>query len=368
MKIIHKYILKETIAPFLLALFVVTFILLFVKIDRIADNVINKGVPLTTVFIVLGNMALYLFRITIPIAFMTAILLSLGRMSSENELLALRSLGISLHRLLTPVVILAVILSFIMLYMQDRVFPNIEHKIERVFYSLAAKSEKFAVKEREFIEMGDYTFFIQRIKGNKIEDITIYEPVGNKTHRTVTAKEGLYQIIEEDNRIVFDLEQGTFDEPKSPESKTFYKMRFDNYVVNIPLDDMSAGPISKSITEMTFGELLSKAELIRGDLKKKDLKREFYKIYNEFYKRITFSFAVLVLSLLSIPVSITVHRSEKSINFALAMGIVVLYYILLGFGEAITLKGFIFPILTTSLPNIVLGTLGVVLYVKLVKS
>ena len=50
------------------------------------------------------------------------------------------------------------------------------------------------------------------------------------------------------------------------------------------------------------------------------------------------------------------------------MGIVVLYYVLLGFGEAITLKGFAFPILTTSLPNIVLGALGVVLYVKLVKS
>ena len=145
-------------------------------------------------------------------------------------------------------------------------------------------------------------------------------------------------------------------------------MRFDNYVVRIPLKDVLAGPISKSFSEMTFGELLSKADLIRSDLKNEDLKEEFYKIYNEFYKRITFSFAVLVLALISIPVSIKVHHSEKSINFALALGIVVLYYTLLGFGEAMTLKGFVFPVITTSLPNIVLGALGVFLCIKLNKS
>ena len=68
------------------------------------------------------------------------------------------------------------------------------------------------------------------------------------------------------------------------------------------------------------------------------------------------------------PISIKMHRSEKSINFAFALGIVVLYYILLGFGEAITLRGFAFPFLSTSLPNIVLGFLGLLMYVKLIKS
>ncbi|MBN1520888.1 MAG: LptF/LptG family permease, partial [Candidatus Aureabacteria bacterium] len=195
MKIIHKYLLKEIVAPFFLALFVITFILLFVEIDRIADSVINKGVSLGTVLVILGNLALYLFHITIPIAFMAAVLLALGRMSSENEILALRSLGISLHTLIVPVIILAGLLSFILLFMQDKVFPNIENRIERIFYNMARESRAFSIKEKEFIELGDYTFYIQKIDGNLIKDVTIYEPVGNKTHRTVTAREGEYTML-----------------------------------------------------------------------------------------------------------------------------------------------------------------------------
>ena len=115
---------------------------------------------------------------------------------------------------------------------------------------------------------------------------------------------------------------------------------------------------------MSFKELLKKAEIIKKSKTDIDVRP----IYNEYYKRITFSFSAFVLTLLAVPLSISIHRSERSVNFAMALGLVVLYYVLLAAGEAATLKGVLIPIVMTSLPNIVLGSIGVYLFVKLVRS
>ncbi|MCK5708542.1 MAG: LptF/LptG family permease [Candidatus Aureabacteria bacterium] len=365
MKIIHKYIIKETIYPLFLSVFVVTFVLLLVRILRVADMVINKGVSASVVFNILWNMSLYLSQFTIPVAFIVAVLLALGRLSSENEILALRALGVSLYRIALPILIFSFLLSLMLLYMQDKVFPKIKNRTENIFYKISRESKKFALEEKEFIEgLGEYVFYIREIQDDKIKDIIVYEPVGNNTARVITAKQGTYEMIEEANSIFFNLKDGIFDEPKSPESKDFYKIKFDDYKVEIPLRDLSKGQLSKSLSEMSFKELLKKAEIIKKSKTDIDVRP----IYNEYYKRITFSFSAFVLTLLAVPLSISIHRSERSVNFAMALGLVVLYYVLLAAGEAATLKGVLIPIVMTSLPNIVLGSIGVYLFVKLVRS
>ncbi len=369
MKIIYKYLIREILYPFFLSLIVITFVLLFVKIDRIADNVINKGADLKLVLMVIGNLALYLFRITIPVAFLSGVLLALGRMSSENEILAFRSLGISLNRLFLPVFVMAFILAIFLLVLQDRVFPQIQRKIENIFYQIAKTAKNITFKEKEFIQIGDYTFYIDKLRGNYIKGVTVYEPVGNNTHRTITAMEGTYKVSKDKSEVIFNLKQGTFDEPKSAQSKSFYKMRFDNYVVKMPIKDSRNVGLSKSLSEMTFAELFKRAKMLKesSNFNLKSQKAEYYRVMNAIYKRITYAFAVVALALISIPIAIKIHRAEKSINFAVALFIVILYYVLLGLGEAITLRGFVFPFLTTSLPNIVFILTGIILYRKMLR-
>ena len=365
MKIINKYILKETLGPLLLSLFVVTFVFLLMHILRIADLVINKGMSLWVLLEIMGNMALFLFQFTLPISFITAVLLGLGRLSSDNEILAMRSLGVSIHRIVVPVLLLSLALSFLLLFMQDRVFPALKERENKIFHKLTSQSQKFILKEKEIIEgLGEYKFVINKVSGDRIENIIAYVPVGNNTIRVITAKKGIFKMLTEENAIKFDLFYGTIDEPRAPETRSFYKMIFEDYKLTIPLRDFSQGPSVRSMQAMGFSELLKSAKLVRKSGNSAD-ERPFL---NEFYKRITFSFSAFILTLLSISLSVSLHRSEKSINFAMAIVLVVLYYTLLGFGEAMTLKGIFIPLVTTSLPNIVLGTLGIILYVRLVKS
>jgi lipopolysaccharide export system permease protein len=260
---------------------------------------------------------------------------------------------------------MAAAISLMLVFMQDRVFPSLQLKTETILRSLSIKSHKLVLREKEFIEgLGNYIFYIHSITGDRMKDIIVYEPVGNNTARIITAREGKYQTSEKDKVIAFHLVQGTFDEPKSPESKTFYKMKFDSYMIKIPLQDNARIGMNKGLKEMTFGELFAKKKSMRKDESYMDTRP----IDNEFFKRITLSFSVLILSILSIPLSIRVHRSEKSVNFALALGTIVLYYVLLAAGEAASLKGVLHPSIMTSLPNIVFGVAGGLLYLNMAKK
>jgi len=109
LKILNRYILKEITLPFLMTILVFTFVLLIGKILQITDLMVNKGVNvLTVVKIVLFILPSFL-TVTIPISLLIAVLIGLGRLSSDNEITAMKASGISLYQLLLPIATLCVV-------------------------------------------------------------------------------------------------------------------------------------------------------------------------------------------------------------------------------------------------------------------
>src|SRR3989338_5679078 len=123
MKILRNYFLNEFIGPLFLALGVLTFVMILGNLVKIADLVINKGVNIFSVSKLLLLMIPYLLTYTLPIAALTAVLLSLGRLSSDNEIVALRASGVNLFSLILPLLIVGIILSLILVIFNDRVIP-----------------------------------------------------------------------------------------------------------------------------------------------------------------------------------------------------------------------------------------------------
>ena len=105
MKILRDYFVKEFIGPLFLALGVLTFVMLLGNLIKIADLVINKGVDFFSVAKVFLFMIPYLLTYVLPIAALTAVLLSLGRLSSDNEIVAIRASGIHLFSLIFPLLL-----------------------------------------------------------------------------------------------------------------------------------------------------------------------------------------------------------------------------------------------------------------------
>src|ERR1041385_2314640 len=124
MKILRNYILTECILPFAISLGVLTSVFLLGYLPQLADKVINKGVSLAAVSQVFLYYIPLLLGYTLPIACLTTIILTFGRLSADNEILAIRASGIYLRRIISPLVMVGIIFSIILFILNDRVIPT----------------------------------------------------------------------------------------------------------------------------------------------------------------------------------------------------------------------------------------------------
>jgi len=365
MKILRNYLLKEFIGPLFMALGVLTFVMILGNLIKIADLVINKGVNIFSVSKLLLLMIPYLLTYTLPIAALTAVLLSLGRLSSDNEIVAIRASGIHLFSLILPLLIIGLILSLILVIFNDRVIPYAHYASRKTIMEIGVKNPAAALEPGIFINSFEkYILFIYRIDQNKLGNVRIYEPQGEgRAARTIVAKRGEFIVVPENNTVKLKLMDGTSDEPDPENPNNFYKLNFKTYFMTLNLSQaQNKDKIEKKPKDMTIEEL-------RNEIKK--IKKEGIDpapLVTEINEKISLAFSCFILMLFGMPLAIITRRREKTINFGIAFLIVGIYYLMLLGSEALGLQGHLNPTFAMWLPNIILGAIGTVLTYKLCVS
>lgn len=364
MRILRNYFLKEFIGPLFLSLGVLTFVMLIGNLVKIADLVINKGVDIFSVSKLFILMIPFLLTYTLPISALTASLLSLGRLSSDNEIIAIKASGINIFRLILPQLIFGLVLSLMLVVFNDRVIPYAHFASRKTLMDVGIKNPTAALEPGVFINsFQKYILFIYRIEENKLFNVRIYEPQEGKPTRTIVAKRGEFIALPEKKMIKLKLIDGTSDEPDPQEPTNFYKLNFKTYFMSLDLAQaQKKGDIEKKPKDMTIHELLKEIE---------KLKREGVDptpLITEINTKISLAFSCFVFILLGSSLAIITRRKEKSINFGLAFLIAGLFYLLLIGSETLALQGYLNPTFAMWIPNIILGAIGTILTIKLCAS
>jgi LPS export ABC transporter permease LptF len=365
MKILRNYFLKEFIGPLFMALGVLTFVMMLGNLVKIADLIINKGVDVVSVSKLFMLMIPYLLTYTLPIAALTAVLLSLGRLSSDNEIVAIRASGINLFSLILPLLIVGIILSLILVVFNDRVIPYAHYASRKTLMDVGIKNPAAALEPGVFINSFDkYILFIYRIDGNKLTNVRIYEPQGeDKPTRTIVARSGEFIAIPEKKTIKLKLTHGTSDEPDPQNPSNFYKLNFKTYFMTLNLTQgQDSSKIDKKPKDMTIEELKREAH---------KLKREGVDpapLLTQIHEKIALAFSCFVFILLGASLAVITRRREKSINFGISFLIVGIYYLLLMGSEALCLQGNFNPAIAMWLPNAIFGLIGLILTIRLCAS
>ncbi len=358
MKILRNYFLKEFIGPLFLALGVLTFVMMLGNLVKIADLVINKGVDIYSVSKLFLLMIPYLLTYTLPIAALAAVLLCLGRLSSDNEIVAIKASGINLFSLILPLLIVGIILSLILVVFNDRVIPYAHYASRKTLMEVGIKNPAAALEPGVFINSFEkYVLFIYRIDGNKLTNVRIYEPQGeDKPTRTIVAKHGEFIAFPEKKMIKLKLTNGTSDEPDPANPANFYKLNFKTYFMTLNLSQQeNRDQIEKKPKDMTIEEL-------KNEIRK--LKKEGVDpapLITQIHEKFALAFSCLVFMLLGSSLAIITRRREKSINFGISFLIVGVYYLLLMGAEAVSLQGYLDPRIAMWVPNLVFGLVGIVL-------
>ncbi len=360
-KILNRYILKEITLPFLMTLLVFTFVLLIGKILQIMDLMVNKGVNiLAVVKIVLFILPSFL-TVTIPISLLIAVLIGLGRLSSDNEITAMKASGISLYQLLLPIVTLCVVAT-VATAVIGFLAPLSNSATKSLFFDILKEKASIGIKEKVFNDdFKGLVLYADRIpvEGNYMEGVMVFDNRLTKEPATIIAPQGYLSSNPESMTVTLRLLRGSIHSVDS-DLKTYKKTEFSTYDVNLDLQTALAEAKKASVkgsADMTVGELyrnIRKAEV--KDDKLRDM-------VIELNKKFAVPLSCLVFGIAAIPLGIVSRRSGKSRGFTVGLFVVAAYYTLLLAGEAFGETGKIPPTVAVWSPNIIMGTLGIYLFV-----
>jgi lipopolysaccharide export system permease protein len=362
MKILRDYFLKEFTAPLVLAIIALSFVFTLGYLVQIAYLVINKGVDIFSVtkLFILRIPAIMIY--ILPISTLVAILLSMGRLSSDNEIVTIRASGVNLISLVTPLLTLGLLLSMLMVIVNDRIIPYAHFASRKTLIEVGMQNPAAALEPGVFINSFDkYIVFIYAIEGNKLSNVRIYEPQGeDKPTRIIVAKRGEFLALPEKKLVKLKLMDGTADEPDPNNPRSFYKLNFKTYFMNLNFANArDKDSIEKKPKDMTISELRQQIE----KLKKENI--DFTPMIAEINEKISLAFSSFVFILLGLPLAVITRRREKSINFGIAFLIIGTYYLMLLGLEALSMQGFLDPTLALWFPNILFGSIGLYLTYRL---
>jgi len=349
-RIIPYYILREILPNFFASLLVLTFILLLAKIPKLTEMVVIKGVKPETIFLFLWYSLPGLLSMTIPMSTLLAVLLAFLRLSGDNEITVLKSVGVSLYRMLPPVILFCLWTYLVTSYLLLYAVPSFNRAFRNELLVLAKVNADISVKEGIFnSDFKKMILYIDHIDINEgwMRKIFIQDARYDDGVNIINALYGRIIADKKQRSLVFELYNGMID--RFDESITFE--RYD-----LKLDMESA--LSAENLRPPDQDEMDQDELWRA-IESADKRAPLYYAYLlEAYKRYSLPFACLVLGLIGVPLG--VQGRGKARNWGISMGLVVFlgYYILFSAGLSFGESGAYPPILGMWVPNIVIGLIA----------
>jgi len=350
---ISRYILKEITVPTLVATVIFCFVLVMGRMLQLVELVVNKGVPLKELLSLFVHLLPTFFIIIIPFSLFLGILIGFGRLSSESEIIALKSGGISLYSMTWPVILLglcgALLVGWLSVVAQPRGRHIFDQKIFRLANSQIGSSIRPGVFNSDFDNLVIYAGTVSETSG-EMHDIFIADSRSSGSPAIIFARSGKILSDPQTLRMTLRLEQGFVHRRKIvEESESYQAVRFNSTDLNLAADKDNGGtqPRPKKISRMDYGEL-------RDALQHGHEKASRNAILTEIHERFSLAFAPFVFALLGVPLGIQSTRSGKGGGFAKALGVTLLYYALLTTARTAGQDGLLPPPVAMWLPNVLM--------------
>jgi lipopolysaccharide export system permease protein len=193
-KILAKYVLKEHVGPLTFALAALTSLLLLNYVAKNFGELVGKGLPWQVIveFFVLSIP--FTFAMTVPMAVLVAVLYAFSRLASENEITAMKASGVGMSRLLVPVLVASVAIAGGMLWFNDQVLSNSNHRLAMLQRDIFRTRPTFALKEQVINTLQEGRLYLRagRIErgSSHMKEVVVYDLSDPTRRRTILADSG----------------------------------------------------------------------------------------------------------------------------------------------------------------------------------
>ena len=358
--IISHYVVREVILPFFLTLLVFTFLMLLPPIMNQAEELIRIGVDARHVAEMLLLLVPQSLGVTIPMALLVGVLMGLGRLSGDRETVAMQACGISLFRILTPLLVLAAATAAINCYLMLSVVPDANQRFREILLRVQANRAEGEVKPRVFYvgDFPDVVLYVQEVSstGEGWLDVFLADVQRPEQPDIYIAERGRVGVDRDRRTVAIVLENGERHrvDPAAPDAYEVHAFR----ELRIQLDAESlfpAGGPDRGLREMTIPELNEQAAAMRA------AGVSPHAPIMEAHKKFSIPVACFVFVLLGVAFGVSNRTDGRLASFALGIAVIFAYYVLMYESEALAKGQRVPPHLAMWLPNIVLGLVGMAL-------
>ena len=361
MRLVSRSVLREIWPPFLLGFAAYTFILVIRTIYFLADFFVRRSASFGEVAWLTVLSLPWIVVLTLPMAFLLGVLIGVGRMASDSEIVALRSCGVGPGSVYRPALAAAAFLSVGVFLLYNLVLPAANEALSRSLARVAATSVVNVVRPRTFREVrSGVTIFFDRAApdGRTLDGVFVklgeeYE----KDQRVIVARRGSLTL--EGDRLWLDLFGSTLHEYEASDPSRYRTNRSEAQRVLIAGDIWNSPQArvtyEKSLRSQSLGELYATARRVG-----RESPENARLAWVEIHKKLSIPFACLTFAFIGIPLAESARRGGRGSAFAISLAIIVLYYVLLSWGETWAQQGRLPPGIAIWIPNALLVLAGTI--------
>ena len=278
-RILSRYILRQHLAPLGFALGALTALLLLNQVAKQFGQLVGKGLPWGVILEVFVLSVPFIVAMTIPMAVLVAVLHTVSRLASDNEITAMKAGGIGIGRLLAPVLGGAGVLAVLAFAWNDQLLPRSNHHLRTLLVDIQRKKPSFALKEEVINEVVPGQFFLRAARidpaTNRLSGVTIYELGDPERRRIITADSGRMAYTPGGTDLYLTLLDGDIREVKRAEPLQFNRTFFHTNQIRVAgvsnslersPDDDFRGEREMSTCEMAREVSLARLDAARAPL------------------------------------------------------------------------------------------------------
>lgn len=360
---IDRYLAGEILGPFGLGCAVYTLILFLHFLLQASEMIFARGVPMGDVLRLMGYYLPSMLVLVIPMAFLFAALMAVGRLSSDSEITALRASGVSLLSMYRPMLAFSVVLTALSAFLMTSVMPSANTAYSSTWYRIQTRHATQVVEPRAFhTDLGAWVMYVFGVTDDRRQwDGVFLAQEGTHGRSEVMVAEHGRLVYDEDTQEqilqLSDVRSHSVDVSHSFDDAQYrlgYLETYEKVVESAAGIDGPQTRQQKVLRSMTVGEL--RAE--RDNPNRSEAMRRMASL--ELHKKFSLPAACIGFGLFALPIAFSSQRGSgaRSSSFAISLLIIGLYYILLERGEKAVALGDWPPWLAMWLPNLILVTLG----------
>jgi lipopolysaccharide export system permease protein len=227
---LSRYLLRQHVAPLGFALGALTALMLINTIAKQLSGLLGKGLPTGVIVDVFVLSIPFIVAVTLPMAVLVAVLHVFTRLAADNEITAMQAGGVSVTRLVAPVLGGAAGVALLSFAWNDQVLPRSNHQLRMLQVDIQRKKPSFTLKEQVINEVVSGQFFLRAARidatANKLKDVTIYDLGDPERRRVISADSGLMAYTPGGRDLYLTLQDGDIREVNRSDPTQFDRTFF----------------------------------------------------------------------------------------------------------------------------------------------